>query len=531
MKLLNKNIQYTIIFIVLLLIISWIYNYEEIVQYRPQSVHAWRQTDCATQVLSYAQKDFNFFKPQMHGLVSNNYTTGHSVEEMPIIFYTAASLYKIFGNHEFIYRLLNTLIFFLGLFYLYKNYSKTLKDKQWGIILSLLLFASPVFAYYGNNFISNVSAFSFTIIGWFFFFRYIENKNIKNFICTIAFFTIAALLKISELISLFTIIGLFVLEQVNIKVSEKEKLFKKRGICFILLIIPLLINLSWYLYAHWYNNIHEQKYYEFTTKYLLPFLDKEDVLRIWNRITNVWVDFYYLKWTLYLLASIFIFNIIQIRKCNRFYIVTTLILFIGSLSYLLLFFLYLHDHDYYTVCVYITTIFILITFFDLLRRHYYKIYKHWIFKILFLVFLGYNVQYVATKLDIRYNGSENTQKKNLEALYDIEPYLEKIGVKKEDKVISIPDPSPNITLYLMNRYGWTSFITDKYVRPKEWGTSISNLNEKLIEWGIKKGAKFLIITNPKLLKDIDLQKFLKNKIGQKANVSIFKLKYDFDIKK
>lgn len=180
---LYKFINSKWLFIGLLLIIAALYNYQTISFKRPQSTHHWRQADCASLALMYYQNGMKFFEPQTHNLTSDNGTTGYvAPSELPIFYYFIAFLYKIFGYHDFIYRIANTLIFLLGLYYLFKLFALVSSSIFWGICGSLLFFTSPVLAYYGNNFITNSSSLSFSIMGWYLFFLYRKNNKDKVFL-------------------------------------------------------------------------------------------------------------------------------------------------------------------------------------------------------------------------------------------------------------------------------------------------------------------------------------------------------------
>ena len=72
--------------------------------------------------------------------------------------------------------------------------------------------------------------------------------------------------------------------------------------------------------------------------------------------------------------------------------------------------------------------------------------------------------------------------KNYKALITIEPLFKKLGIGKDDKVISIPDPSINGTLYYMNRKGYTDF-----------GSDFSNADG--FYQRIEDGAKYLIVND------------------------------------
>ena len=107
---------YTILFILVILILSGYYQYHKTLFYPPQSVHAWRQADCASLTLNYYKYGMKFFNPRIHLLMADNGTSGYcSPSEIPIFYYTVAVLYKLFGVNESIIKLINLLIFLTGL--------------------------------------------------------------------------------------------------------------------------------------------------------------------------------------------------------------------------------------------------------------------------------------------------------------------------------------------------------------------------------------------------------------------------------
>ncbi|MBX7050963.1 MAG: hypothetical protein K1X54_02910, partial [Flavobacteriales bacterium] len=97
-------------------------------------------------------------------------------------------------------------------------------------------------------------------------------------------------------------------------------------------------------------------------------------------------------------------------------------------------------------------------------------------------------------------------------LEKIEPYLEKLGIGKDDLVITQPDPSFNINLYLMNRRGWSGMSDE------------ANTEEGIIR-RIEKGAKYLIVTNHRVSTEHPhLKRFLVHPLGAYQNILIFDLR-------
>jgi len=151
---LKKN-KSNFVFIFLLFLIALLYGYPQILKSRPYSIHQWRQADCLSISMNYYKEGHNFFEPAIYWLGDGK--EGKTVSECPIIYYSVAQLWKAFGYHEYIFRLVNILIVFLGLFCLFRLITGILSDAFWAIIITLLLFASPILVFYTNNFTAECS--------------------------------------------------------------------------------------------------------------------------------------------------------------------------------------------------------------------------------------------------------------------------------------------------------------------------------------------------------------------------------------
>lgn len=500
-----------IIFIVSIIVISLVYRYQKILFYPPQSIHCWRQTDCTSQALNYYQNGMNFFKPEIHNLVSDNGKTGYCVEEFPIIFYSTAILYHIFGFHEWLFRFLDLLIFFLGLFYIYKLFLRMNINILLSLSITLLFFTSPVIVYYANNFIGNVPAFSITIIGWYFFFEFYKSDKINKLLLSIIFFTLSSLLKLSEMISLFTIIGLYLFELMGIfKFGiENKKLFVGKKI-LILIFFSLSIIIAWYYYANWYNNSHSQKYYIFE---FLPIwsLDKNTVSIIWNKIILEWQYDYFHTSILLLFAISFISNIFYIKKSNKLLFSITMFLFFGSIFYSLLWFKNFKEHDYYIITMYIVILFTFLTSLDIIKKINPAFLNYKYFIVLSYLLLIFNVSYSREKIYERYNSSDIGKyiKNQYKDFFTITPYLRSIGIDRSDKIITVPDFTLNYSLYLSNQIGWTEFN----------GVLIDST---IFENCIKNGAKYLFVNGNYLDNGYQwLNRYKENQVGEYGQVKIY----------
>ena len=515
-----KNNTSFIVFVLILISISAYYNNDKYLFFRPQSIHAWRQADCASITLNYYQNGMNFFKPQVHNLTSDNGQTGYcSTSEIPVLYYFSAISYNFFGANEIIIRIINSLIFFLGLLYLFKIVLFLFKDNFWAIAFSIVFYTSTVLIYYGNNYLTNVSALSFAIIGLYYFFKYNHKQNKKFLLLSLLFFLLSGIFKVTALMTFFAILSYYILEKTKL-FGKKKKLFNKHNNIFIIsaTIIFLIIG-GWIFYTSYFNKCHDCSYFS-TTIFPIWDMNSIEIKNLIDHVREFWLTDYFHKSLHILFIIMFVFILIRLKKINFIYAILLLVLIVQSIVYISLQFWTFYNHDYYTINQYIVPIFIGIVFLDIAFKNHEKIMKNIYLKIIFSLFILFNIYHAKNKLSERYTTWKNNYKTNNEEIYSISPYLREIGISFSDKVIYFPDKS-NVSLYLMNQWGWTQYTDAKFNR----GEPIKyNQDSVGISKSINLGAKYLIINNPDILYEYPyLQSFATNLIGSYKNVLIFNL--------
>lgn len=498
-----------LLFIVILLTFAFVYDYPALLSKRPQSTHRWRQSDCASLTLNYYQTGMHFFQPQTHNLTSDNNTTGYTApSEIPLQYYFIACLYKVFGYHDYIYRSLNTLIFLLGIFFLFKLNFLLIKDFFWSAAFTLLFFTSPVLVFYGNNFITDSSAFAFALIALYFFISYYHNKKTSFFILAMVFFFLAGASKITGLMGLLAISLIFILELYGkFDFRKGDKIFTKPELNGVYILAVFIVIGLWIYYAKNYNLAHSTGYFSTRT---FPFWDltSEEIQKVLENIKGLWLNQYFQVYTLYFFALTFLITFIFIRKADRFLMAMQILLFIGTAIYAILWFWTFKDHDYYTINLYILLVITLLNFGHLIHTYFPKLFSSLVMRFLFFCFLLFNMNHARTQMHDRYFTwwSEYPEYKDY---HTITPYLRSIGIAPLDTVICLPDIS-HFTLYLMNQRGWTECLGN-------------NTDSAAITSSISKGAHFLIINGEDVLKRPYLQSFITNPIGEYNQVKIFKL--------
>lgn len=417
-----------------------------IIWLRPQSVHVWRQTDCVSYALNYYQNNQPFFEPQTQTLWGEN---GHTTSEFPIIYYIAGKLYHVFGQKEAIIRIINFSLFLLGCTCLWGMCLNLFNNKWLAFVPPLITFTSPYLYYYGLNFLPDVPALSLALVGWFLSFRYFHSKKIWYLYLAAFAFCLGALLKISAGISFAALLGLVAIDIL----SGKERILKKsHRLQFVVLsFLVIAINFSWIQFARYYNELNH------TTQNLLglyPIWDADawEIGAIRKRFGAEWLPVILHPFTWGWAGMLALLLLWKWKRLDFHIGVITALTVAGSVVYSLLWFRAYYHHDYYMINPFIGIVWILVAACSIIDKAEPGFRKWFALLIIPVLFLSAK-QGRKIQLD-RYYAPEF--KCVNEAYFTIEPYLRSIGISRHDIVYSVPDHSPNVTLYYLNQQGWTS---------------------------------------------------------------------------
>lgn len=495
------------IFLLLLLALSWWFNYHVTFTEPPQSVHTWRQTNGLSIARIYYQYNVPFLQPEIHNQISAQGLSGKSAGEFPVIYYTVAQLWKITGPSEASFRLLHLFLLFIGLLMLFRLLSDITGDSISAGFVSMLVFTSPMVIFYGPNFLPDVPSLSITFIAWFSLYRFSQSGKYRSLIFSALFFSLAISLKITSALSFIALGGWILLEMFFLKPSQR--IFSFRWVQILPFVLGGFLVLVWYLYVEKYNALHGGS---FSYHGIWPVwsMSGEQFTRITDALDKIWFKEFFWPPLQYATLVIWMFLIVNIRKLPLFLGYLLIVMPLGLLGILLLWFQVLEGHDYYMITQIQVLVVVWGAFVYYLRQlpAKFAIPRGLVMVILFLV-LAQNgrVRHLA-----RYEGWMNEGfKLHLEALTEIEPYFVTWGIEPEAKVISIPDPSINASLYYMNRKGYTNFASD-FSREEEFKRRISQ------------GAGFLIVNDSTLLNSDPVQKFTGYRIGEYRNLSVYDLR-------
>jgi hypothetical protein len=499
------------IFILILLILFFIFRFDDVLDLKPQSLHQWRQCDCLSITLNYYKGDTDFLNPEMHSQEADRGTSGHTLRELPYLYFVVAKLWQLFGFHEWIFRFIVLLTMFVGLFALFKMTEDILQDSFFGMLVPLVLFTSPFLVYYSFNFIDDTPALGIAFIALYCFWLFFKKGKNLYLVLSLLLFLLASLTRVIAVMGFFAIFSVYWLELFRIfKFKKHGKVFQKPILQLVQFLIVLGVIFSWYSFANKYNFIHKSG---FLVIGVLPLweLPNEAILYTIGQIKNFWFKQYFSPYISVFLFSCFLFIIIRAKRMSRLFLSLTIVSTLEMLVYLVLYFKVLANHDYHLINLLFVVPLILVSFFLSIKEHWSKVYHSIITKIVLILILSVGVMHAQKNMKTRYFGWMNHHHQTyFKALEDITPYLRSLGIERDDKVVSIPDASFNITLYLMDQKGWTS--------------GGSNSNGIKMDRCIDLGAEFLIINNAEWKNRDDVKSYLDHPYGVYQNIEIFDLR-------
>jgi hypothetical protein len=502
-----------------------IYNYPYSLKLNPRNHHNFRQYDCLSFALNFYSDRGSLIEPRLNNLGEAN--NGKAATEFPLVQYLIGKIWKITGVNVTVYRLTNLLFLIIGLFFLYKLFLLEFKSKTIAALISSLLFTSPILAYYGNSCISDIQSLSLSLVGCFYYFNWSRTKKLKSFYLFGIIFLIAGLLKISSvMLFLICILHFIFKNQSESKKSNKWVYFNLNYL--ISLSVPVLVWLIWYSYVKNYNLKNNNSFFLI------------GILPIWEatpeELTTVITAFVYnifpsiLNPTLLVLMTVFIItSFFYFQARYKAYIVLSCICVSFFLAYFILFFKVLDIHDYYMLNMLGIISIALFFIAKINKTHVLRFKKIILFNLSLFVVINTYLTSIKTWKKINYNETDTetalvfnheeirafkffywNDKKKHHVFEKNLPALESIGISKNDTILCIGDYTINRTLFLLRRLGYTDF-----------NRSGQNLSEFLKN---RPQIKYIVCIEPELLEKEDIKVQTTNKIFERENLSIFKVK-------
>ncbi len=519
-----SNYRIQLIFWVLLLAVAWSYNYPEILSKGPYSIHQWRQADCLSITQNFYVEDRPFLEPAIHWVGEAD---GRTVSECPIIYYSVAKLWRWFGKEYWMFRLINILLVFLGLWSLFRLTLRVTSSPFWSVALPLFLFSSPILAYYTNNFMADAPAFGLALTaGYLAYLGVVDRKRWAYYLAFLVFLA-AGLIKVSALI-LFIALGML-----HGKYAVRGRLHREltRWSAWWPYVVVGCGLIMWYGYANRYNEANVSWIF-LTGLFPIWDLDGEAIRSIWWDLTHTLLPAYFIRQGLWLCGILFGVLLWNYKKGQRFWLQLTLLISAGLVGFVLLFYQAFTVHDYYLTNLLIIIPVLLLAVLDMGKAHFRLLLKNkWVrgFAVLVVTLLIYKtaltnrMKYDAEDPWLQYNFviadwriqhwrwfhyDYQQHEKDYET---IKPYLRSLGINREDRVLSYSDLSINISLYLMDQKGFSSF-----------GFGAFSLDEKMAKYK-QYGVQYVIVDEASDDPET-IAPYLGEKIGDYQNLGIYEFR-------
>lgn len=480
----------------------------------PFSTHAWRQADGAAQYYHFYNSDLPPWKPKVFNLTAKE---GHVISEFPITYWLAGQWAKIFGYQDAWLRAFHLLIFLIGLYYLRKICLIYIRDPWLASVPPLLYLASPPVLYYAFSSLPNMPAIGLVLLAWSLYFSSLKTGklNVFRYAFISLWFLLATLLKASEGIHFVAFLGVEFLRLTNwIKWPNKNTMPKRARLQLGLKLLALsaFFFLCVFAYNYYVYNFNHHYGNSLNLQGILPIWE-ESLDSIPNRLIyldKVFRRIFINDFTTYFLLILFVWLLAKKRTWRSPIGVTSLLLFLGSLCYCILFFGAFTMHDYYYLTLGPFMVFIPIAVFDGLPK-----FSTWpryaiIATTLILIYtLGGSMDFLGRKLGGRYV-KQSTYLPS-PTLNDKAHLLREAGISSNDPMILFGDISPNVGLYYLKQMGWTTYA------PR-------NTFKRLLPYR-KRGLKYVCFTGPSAkAKYPDLEPELGALVLSIDSCSIYKLK-------
>lgn len=214
----------------------------------PSHIHAWAEQDHYALSVGFINNGFDFFHPetmiynkQFPGWWKEASETTITSADFPVHEYIVALLMRLFGTDApWVFRLWTLFIAFVGLFFLFKISYFITRDWPKSMLVVIVAMTSPIVAYYMNGFLPGIPALSMSIVGLWFYLKYHEGEQIKHFHLSVAFLTLALLMRTTFAIALIAMLCFEML-----RVMRKETSFLNKLPSVVLAITAYLASFLW----------------------------------------------------------------------------------------------------------------------------------------------------------------------------------------------------------------------------------------------------------------------------------------------
>jgi uncharacterized membrane protein (UPF0136 family) len=495
--------------LVLLLVLTFLFlagDGPRIIQYPPRATHQFRQSDCLAYTKTYYQRNTGLFSPSAYNLIGRG---GRVVSEFPVLYYLSAKLCKLFGFHYWVIRGVTFLCYILGLFYLFGISRLWIKNLLPSLFPVIIMAASPFYFFYAVNYLPNVPAISFSFAGLYHLLQYRRGRKVLHVVAGTLYFVLAMLLKPTDgglILAGYMAVAMLWRQ----RATKEENKFINRTLLAVSATVLAGI-LSWYFFVKGYNETNHNQI-NLQGIYPIWIMTWDEIYgTLYFRLLSQERNIFHHSILCALLLVMLIIFIVRWRRLDSFLRQFTLSLIISSLIYLTLWFNAFNIHDYYLLVLVVPAVFLSITIIEYWCRVVLPFMKRKVRYVMYTLAAGLIVMaiYHNQSIQLMRYGDKNASCIN-SVVYEVEPYLRKIGISASDSVLCVPDGTPNGSLAAFGNPGYTSDL---------FGAGTYN-----VPFCRKNGIRYMIIIDAAYIYDTAYAAYTSKLIGQYKDIHIYDIR-------
>jgi len=463
-------------------IVFAVYDFGSVAFRDPYGMHQWRQCDAYSVTLNYAKEPRGLLEPAMHFEHGN--AGGEAVGEFTLTYFLNGALWKATGVKPWTLRWTHLCILLLGICGLFELLVKHVKPPG-AIAVVWLTMASGLMAFYGPNYLVNSAALGCLFFGWWAADAWwrSDQADLRMGAVALSALTLAALFRPTMVLGWWPLVlGSFS----AVRPIRWAAMWT----------LPLVIGAAWILWAKEVNATNGSVYYLTTIR---PIWDCERPEEIWRAFREDVLPQWYHMYALLAFGLISLATLIWGQEKDKVYGLATGGIAVGLFGYFLLWFENLNVHDYYLIEFQILVP--ILGLWVLRKFEAAKISKPLRLGLISIAVFAGLIQLADAGLRTRmkhrsvggwlaetllpwrerdvWNWFHWDQNRRFSNQSEWKNLLRSQGIARTDLVISVPDPSPNITLSLMDQKGFTDLYDDAYT------------GDERIAHYVSRGAQFL----------------------------------------
>lgn len=440
----------------------------------PAYIHAWSQSDWYSMAIGFQNNGYDFFHPET--LVMNKqFPGGWMVDDgtavtsvdFPVHVYIVSLLMRLFGSSApWVFRVWTLTVSLFGLCCLYLVCERITFSVLKSLMVTFFALFSPLYLYYFDSFLPTVPAMSFVFAGVLMYVVYLGSGKSRDWYLTIAFLTLSALMRTSQVVPL---VAVFCSEVLRWILKRRDSVFNSR---FLITLLLSVVAISGYLM--WNAHLRNQ-YGSLFLNNLKPPRSWTDVCNVFDIIGERWKFRYFSAiqhWTVVVtMALVALTLLLKNSLLNRFqdfkpsptvekskslrfdFLLFVLIYCLGELLFFVAMMRQYRDHDYY----FLDSLFVPIILLFLLIVSYLPTIKGLLKVVPFvLVVLLCGSMWNAAKhgnLE-RQKGYDRARQCAL-AFEDSGEWLDEMGVSRDAKILTLFSYPQNTPFLEMGRCGYS----------------------------------------------------------------------------